>query len=119
MTDLRDWIDSLHDDPEYQFDRLNIRIGEEIVARMEALQLNRTALAEQMGVSKARVTQILAGDDNLTMKTLVNVALALEADVSITLEPRNAVSHHRWRSIDAVDTAELADDAERDLGLVA
>lgn len=119
MTEPKDWISEFQDDPEYQFDRLNIRVGEEIVARMEALRLNRTALAKRMGVSKARVTQVLAGDDNLTMQTLVNVALALEADVSITLEPRSAVSHHRWQSIDAVDTVELVDDAERDLGLVA
>lgn len=46
--------------------------------------MSRTDLAEAMGVSSGRVSQILSGDENLTVKSLAAVAHALQAQVEIS-----------------------------------
>ncbi|AOR36665.1 hypothetical protein BFF78_41430 [Streptomyces fodineus] len=48
----------------------------------------RSDLAAAMGVSPGRVSQIMSGDANLTVRTLAAVAEALDADVQITFCPR-------------------------------
>ncbi|HQW51118.1 MAG TPA: helix-turn-helix transcriptional regulator [Tepidiformaceae bacterium] len=90
MTKVLDWFQEYQDDPEYLFELASLAIAEEIVARMESLGLNRRQLAKRLGVSAPRVTQLLAGDDNLTLKTLTAVAAALDATVSVTFAPRTS-----------------------------
>ncbi|MGV4983259.1 helix-turn-helix domain-containing protein [Streptomyces sp. NRAIS4] len=48
----------------------------------------RSDLAAAMGVSPGRVSQIMSGDANLTVRTLAAVAEALDADVQITFRAR-------------------------------
>ncbi|MEU9446730.1 helix-turn-helix transcriptional regulator [Streptomyces sp. NPDC048304] len=52
----------------------------------------RSDLAAAMGVSPGRVSQIMSGDANLTVRTLAAVAEALDADVQITFRARGAAS---------------------------
>ncbi|MFI9722801.1 helix-turn-helix domain-containing protein [Streptomyces sp. NPDC052396] len=47
-------------------------------------ELSRKELAERLGVSPGRVSQILSGDENLTLRTLASVAESLGARVQIT-----------------------------------
>ncbi|HMS58897.1 MAG TPA: helix-turn-helix transcriptional regulator [Tepidiformaceae bacterium] len=91
MDENQAWFLRRHEDPEYLFELLATDLGEAIVARMEAAGINRTELAERMGVSRARVSQVLGGHDNLTLKTLVAVAHALDTSLSIGFEPRRRV----------------------------
>ena len=80
------WIKQYEGDPDFEFDLLAIDIGERIVERMEQLSINRTELAAKIGVSKARISQILRGHDNLTLKSLVAVAIGLESRIEIRLK---------------------------------
>jgi transcriptional regulator with XRE-family HTH domain len=48
--------------------------------------LTQSELAEQMGVTPGRVSQILAGDENLTLRTLATVAAALGARFEVALQ---------------------------------
>ena len=57
-----------------------------MVERMEQLSLTRTDLAGKIGVSKARISQILSGDDNLTLKSLVVVATGLDSRIEIRMK---------------------------------
>ena len=68
---------------------LAIEIGEEIVTRMDEVGINQAELAQRMGVSRARVSQVLAGSDNLTLRTLVSVANALDSRISLRMECRD------------------------------
>lgn len=44
-----------------------------------------------MGVSPGRISQILSGDENLTLRSIAAVATALDVDVEITIsEPSTA-----------------------------
>ena len=86
MTAL-DWIGTFEGDPDFEFDRIAIDIGEQIVARMEERGMTQADLARAMGVSRARVNQILRGNDNLTLKSIVAVAIGLDSRVELRIAP--------------------------------
>ncbi len=85
---IKEWVQQFEGDLDFEFDRLAIEVGERIVERMEELEMTRSKLATALGVSKARISQILSGDDNLTLKTLVAVSLGLESRVEFRLKDR-------------------------------
>lgn len=85
MNEFEQWLSEYKADPDYLFEVCSIEVTEAIVERMRALRLSRAELAERLGVSRPRVTQILAGDDNLTLRTLVAVAQALGARLGVQL----------------------------------
>lgn len=72
----------------YETERLMIGINEEIVAQMEAQGVTRTGLADRLKVDKARITRMLNGAPNMTLKTLVSVASALGCRVSVPVFTR-------------------------------
>ncbi|MFG2228284.1 helix-turn-helix domain-containing protein [Streptomyces sp. NPDC048644] len=55
---------------------------------LAGLGKTRSDLAKAMGVSPGRVSQIMSGDANLTVRTLAAAAQALDADVQITFSAR-------------------------------
>ncbi|TAK72259.1 MAG: XRE family transcriptional regulator, partial [Dehalococcoidia bacterium] len=54
--------------------------------------VSRAELAERLGTSRAYVTKLLEGQENMTVKTLVRVANALEMKVAMKLVPRQRAS---------------------------
>jgi hypothetical protein len=52
---------------------------------MSEHKVSRSDLAQSMGVSPGRVSQILSGDENLTLRTLSAVAAALGAEIGLAL----------------------------------
>ena len=90
MVKLQDWIDEFQGDPDYEFTKVAIDVGEQIVARMEERGMTQADLARAMEVSRARVSQILRGNDNLTLKSIVAVAIALDCRVEMLLSPIQA-----------------------------
>ena len=85
---IKEWSRQYEGDPEFEFDLLAIEIGERIVERMELLKMTRTELAAKIGVSKARISQVLSGHDNLTLKSLVAVAIGLGSRVEVRLKSK-------------------------------
>ena len=82
---------------------LALEIGEQIVERMEELELTQADLARKMGVSRARISQILRGDDNLTLKSIVAVAIGLDCRVGMRLKPERAGARPNRRDCRPVD----------------
>ncbi len=58
---------------------------DEVTWFMSENKISRADLAQSMGVSPGRVSQILSGDENLTLRTLSSVVAALGAEVEVTL----------------------------------
>jgi transcriptional regulator with XRE-family HTH domain len=58
---------------------------DEVTWFMSQHKISRADLAQSMGVSPGRVSQILSGDENLTVRTLSSVAAALGAEVEMIL----------------------------------
>lgn len=67
----------------YEMERFLIGINEEIVAQLEANGITRTELARRLDVDKSYVTRLLNGMPNVTLKTLVSVASALDCRMSV------------------------------------
>ncbi|MFI6598352.1 helix-turn-helix domain-containing protein [Nonomuraea sp. NPDC050536] len=60
-------------------------VVDEITWYMREHKITRADLAASMRVSPGRVSQILSGDENLTLKTLNAVITALGARLDLTL----------------------------------
>ena len=92
MTDAIDRIrarfDEWEDDPESELYGVLLDVTEGIVKRMIEQNVRRTDLAERLGTSRAYVTKLLDGQENMTLRTLVRVANALEMKVDTTFIPR-------------------------------
>src|SRR5579872_5861710 len=76
---------------ETQIDDEMLAFGTELINEinwyMRERDLTRAELAERMRVSPGRVSQILSGGENLTLRTLAALSTALEARFSIELHP--------------------------------
>ena len=75
-------------DPDYELYGVLLDVTEGIVKRMIEQGVRRTDLAERLGTSRAYVTKLLDGQENMTLKTLVRVANALEMKVDAKFVPR-------------------------------
>ena len=61
------------------------QLTNEVNWHMRERGLTRTDLAARMGVSPGRVSQILGGGENLTLRTLAALSTALDAHFEIEL----------------------------------
>jgi transcriptional regulator with XRE-family HTH domain len=62
-------------------------VVDEITWYMREHKVTRAELAQAMNVSAGRVSQILSGDGNLTLRTLSSVFMALGTEVEFSLRP--------------------------------
>jgi len=60
-------------------------VVDEITWFMREHKVSRAELAQAMNVSPGRVSQVLSGDENLTLRTLSGVLTALGAQVDFAL----------------------------------
>jgi plasmid maintenance system antidote protein VapI len=60
---------------------------EELLQFMKREGINRSELAERMGVGPSRITAMLSGDSNLTIDTLVRAAHSVGAELNISFQP--------------------------------
>src|SRR5580698_10903226 len=81
------------------------RLTNEINWHMRELGLTRADLAARMGVSPGRVSQILGGGENLTLRTLAALSTALDARFDLELNALKADDAYTSRSSAAADTA--------------
>lgn len=81
-------LEALRDDPEFLTEELLVALTERIYRRMEALGVRPAELARRLGVSRPAVSQMLSGHANMTLHKLVTIAHALDATVSVELQPR-------------------------------
>lgn len=72
------------------------QVTNEIDWLMRENQISRADLATRMGVSPGRVSQVLSGGENLTLRTLASLSAALDAHFEVDLQPAGAVAdgHH-------------------------
>ena len=61
--------------------------ADEVSWYMSEHKVTRADLAQAMGVSPGRVSQILSGDENLTLRTISGVLAALGAELEVILHP--------------------------------
>ncbi len=77
----QDHYDRIKDDPEYIATGLMIDVNEILYIRMEELGLSQRDLAKRIGRSQPFVWKLLNHGTNMTVKTMVSLAQALELEV--------------------------------------
>jgi transcriptional regulator with XRE-family HTH domain len=81
------------------------QVTNEVSWYMRERGLTRADLAERMGVSPGRVSQILGGGENLTARTLVALSMALDARFDIELTPLKAGDSYSSRNTAQAEAA--------------
>jgi antitoxin component HigA of HigAB toxin-antitoxin module len=87
MALRRDAKRILRDDREDETVDICRMVVDEVTWYMREHKVARVELAQAMGVSAGRVSQILSGEENLTLRTLASVVTALGARVEVLLRP--------------------------------
>jgi|GEM_PF-2931788 transcriptional regulator with XRE-family HTH domain len=86
MDNIKDWVNaSEKNKKEYNQEALILDVTEQIWERLEELGLKKQDLGDRLGCGKSHVTQLLNGGRNMTLRTLSDIALALESEVKIYL----------------------------------
>jgi len=99
---LRRFIEQNEHTPGYELEWLLLDIHEAMWAAMQARGVSRAELAERLGTSRAYITKLLEGQENMTVKTLVRVANALEMKVAMKFESRERAAARRASTSRAV-----------------
>ncbi len=86
----RERVRSVENTPEFLLEVVKLTFAEELSRLLEEQGVSRRQLAERLGTSRAYVTRILRTDYNLTAETMVKVALALDARVTLSLQSRQS-----------------------------
>jgi transcriptional regulator with XRE-family HTH domain len=84
------------------------RLTNEINWHIRELGLTRADLAARMGVSPGRVSQILSGGENLTLRTLAALSTALDARFDIQLSALKAEDTYTSRDTATPDAGPAA-----------
>lgn len=80
---------------EYELARLPRDLTTAITWYMSEHGVTKRELAKRLGVTPGRVSQVLSGDENLTIRTLAAVCAALDAHLQVELtenKPGDAAS---------------------------
>jgi transcriptional regulator with XRE-family HTH domain len=75
-----------------ELSRLITQFTNEITWYMRERDLTRADLAHLMGVSPGRISQVLSGGENLTLRTLASLAAALDAHFEVELSSEKQVA---------------------------
>lgn len=79
-------------DVEYDIDMSIIKmeqIASHLVGLLRHQNISRSELAKELGWSKSRVTKVLSGDENLTIKTMTMITQKLGYDFDIIFHNKN------------------------------
>jgi len=100
MTYIDSWIKEVLDTESSDLEALKNRIAQKIEALIERNEMSRAEFAKQLGVSAPYVTKLLRGDSNPSLKTLVKVARACDAEIQIDFIPEDSgCSDHVWEQL--------------------
>lgn len=98
---------------EAELSQLITQLTNEINWYMHARGLTRADLASRMGVSAGRVSQVLSGGENLTLRTLAGLATALDARFSLELKPAEPTNTSSGELTGMPAAAAISDPAQR------
>ncbi len=80
-------------------EELILDVTEALCDALESEGVKRTELAQRLGKTKGFVSQLLSGSRNLTLRTIADVADALNCGIEISVRrPTLSGSHRIWES---------------------
>ena len=82
---LDKYLEGYEHDPDFIAEGMAIGIVEDALRIMQEKGINRSALADMMGVKKAHVSRLLNAPPNLTLRSIARLAVALEVEPRVGL----------------------------------
>jgi transcriptional regulator with XRE-family HTH domain len=116
MMSTRNWFDKklgeFKGSVDYETEKVILTLTERIVEIMDETGVSRAEMARRLGVSKAFVTKLLNGNPNLTIKSMVSIAIALgcEIDIDICHEGFEVRKFYLAPSSRIIDRSEYTED---------
>lgn len=92
---LERYVEELANDPEYIAEGLAMDVTDQMLELLAERGLTQSWLAQQMGVSRARVSRILHASPNMTLLTIARIAVALGVKPGVRL---NAERPHKRKA---------------------
>jgi transcriptional regulator with XRE-family HTH domain len=90
MHTLSEWWDNITDDlendPEYKAEAISIDLAIKISEKMNEKKISQSELAKKLKVSKAYISQVLQGKNNMTLLTICKIGAALGLDPKVLFE---------------------------------
>ena len=83
MTDLEQRLKDPEELRVFQQERLLVEITQLMCRIMKERGVKRSQLAEQLGKTKGRITQILNGETNLTLRTVADIFTVLQKNLAV------------------------------------
>lgn len=83
------YLATYQQDSDYQFEGVQFDLMEQMLAVMERKNISKTQLAVLLGCSKPYITKLLKGDQNLTLKTVHDIAFALDHQIRVHFVPQS------------------------------
>ncbi|MCL6271225.1 helix-turn-helix domain-containing protein [Sansalvadorimonas sp. 2012CJ34-2] len=97
MSILDQWLEESADNQiVLDEESLILEIAEQFWQQLSESDTSKAELARRMGISKARVSKLLDGSNNLTLRKIANMATALKLNVNFTLEPAESNEGETW-----------------------
>lgn len=96
---------------------LIVDVAEEIWQALNQAGLSKTDLAKRLNVSKPRITKLLDGSANMTLRTLADIAFELGKKITITLSNKSAAGG--WAQKTTIRHANISQAKPARLTLVA
>ena len=94
---FRELFDSARSSFPYRVEKAIIGFTEQVIGRIEILDLSRTDFAARLESSPAYVTKMLRGETNFTLESMVKVSDALNCELEVKLVPKLGVES--WVSV--------------------
>jgi len=85
---LEDYLENPENKRVFLQETLIEDVTEAIYEAMELTEVSRTDIAKMLKVSKARISKMLEGSSNITLRTLSDICFALDVTPDIRLKPK-------------------------------
>lgn len=84
---IEEKLDRFRNEPLFIAETILLEITEQIAALMKKEGLRNKDLAERLGVSRSYISRLMDGGSNLTVKSLAAISVALDARLTIRMNP--------------------------------
>jgi transcriptional regulator with XRE-family HTH domain len=98
--------------PEYWLETIQNELFRQVTAYLKDNNLTQNQFAEQLGVSKGYVSQIMKGEFNYTLKKLIELSLAVGKAPIIVFKPLIEIIHTDSEEVSSLETPPLNNVAE-------
>lgn len=87
-TWYKEKLEKFREDMDFLTEAATLDFTEKIVDKMQMRGITRADLADKLGVSRPFITKLLNGNPNMTIRTVVSIAHALDCELRLEVCPK-------------------------------